>query len=276
MYLTVLSFFTGATLIALTVLRIWDTLADRREMDRLRALCPKTPKRFSRSMISGLPEPARRYFNFSIHEGSRILPVVELSMNGLFSLGSKERPEYMQMQAHQVLAPPNGFVWKMRARSRYLRLSGSDSGYWTRFWMGGVIPVARQGGSVDHALASFGRGVGEAVFWAPASLLPASNVVWEEAGTDTAKVTVQHGEQIQSVEILVAPDGQPLQVSFERWSNANPEKTFQFQPFGGYLSEFRTVQGYQIPTHVEAGNFFGTDAYFPFFIVDVTEITFPH
>jgi hypothetical protein len=51
------------------------------------------------------------------------------------------------------------------------------------------------------------------------------------------------------------------------------EKAYQFQPFGGYLSEFRTIQGHRIPTHVETGNFFGTDAYFPFFVVDVPEIS---
>jgi hypothetical protein len=62
---------------------------------------------------------------------------------------------------------------------------------------------------------------------------------------------------------------------FDRWSNANSEGTYQFQSFGGTLSEFREVQGYQIPTHIEAGNLFGSDAYFPFFIADVDEIAFP-
>lgn len=33
--------------------------------------------------------------------------------------------------------------------------------------------------------------------------------------------------------------GQPIEVSFQRWSNANPEKQHRLQPFGGYLSEFR-------------------------------------
>jgi hypothetical protein len=118
--------------------------------------------------------------------------------------------------------------------------------------MAGIIPVARQVGTADHACASFGRSVAEAVFWAPAALLPGSNMILEEAG----------------------PDGQPLQVVFNRWSNENPEKAYQFQPFCGYFSEFRTIQGHRIPTHVETGNFFGTDAYFPFFVVDVPEISF--
>jgi len=37
-------------------------------------------------------------------------------------------------------------------------------------------------------------------------------------------------------------------------------------------SAFREFQGYRLPTDVEAGNFFGTGDYFPFYIADVSEI----
>lgn len=30
-----------------------------------------------------------------------------------------------------------------------------------------------------------------------------------------------------------------------------------------------------LPTRIEAGNFFGQEAYFPFFLIDVTGISFP-
>jgi hypothetical protein len=70
-------------------------------------------------------------------------------------------------------------------------------------------------------------------------------------------------------------DGQPLFVAFQRWSDANSEGVHRLQPFGGYLSEFRDFGGFRLPTHVEAGNHFGTEDYFPFFIADVSEITFP-
>ena len=262
-------------LIALVGWRHADRHADRSEMDRLLALQPETPERFDYEMIADLPEPAQRYFLFTIAQGTPLLPVAELSMTGLFSLGDKDQPNYMQMRAQQVLATPNGFVWEMHAQSGHLRLSGSDSGAWTRFWMGGVMPVARAGGDADHARAAYGRMVAEAVFWAPAALLPGPDVTWQAVDADTARVTVRHGEMVQSVNISLAPDGQPMHVVFDRWSDANPEKTYQKQPFGGYLSVFRTVQGYRVPTHVEAGNFFGTDAYFPFFIADVTEISLP-
>jgi len=75
--------------------------------------------------------------------------------------------------------------------------------------------------------------------------------------------------------VTVAADGQPTKLVFQRWSNANPEQEYHLQPFGGYLSSFQDFQGYRLPNNVEAGNHFGTEAYFPFYRVNVTEISFP-
>ncbi len=200
-------------------------------------------------------------------------------MTGRFSLGSKEAPNYMAMRAHQLLAAPAGFVWSMSARGGLMRVSGSDAaangGSWTRFWLMGLIPVARIGGTVDHRRSAFGRYVAEATFWTPAALLPGPGVVWEEVDETTARVTVTHDELQQSVDVTVDAEGRPVRVVFQRWSDANPDKTYRLQPFGGFLSEFRDFDGFRLPTHVEAGNHFGEDAFFPFFIADVSEITFP-
>lgn len=196
--------------IALAGWRGFDHLADRAEMRRLLALQPTIPKLFQPVMVANLPEPAQRYFMFSIAEGTPILPVAEFRMTGLFSLGNKDQPNYMKMEAHQVLAAPYGFVWKMKAQGGHLGFSGSDSAAWTRFWMGGLLPVARAGGDGDHARAAFGRYIAEAVFWTPAAILPGPDVDWQATGSDGAKVTVRHAGMSQSVSIEIANDGQPL------------------------------------------------------------------
>lgn len=84
-----------------------------------------------------------------------------------------------------------------------------------------------------------------------------------------------HGDLEQAVDVSVNADGQPSRVIFQRWSNANPAKTFQFQPFGGYLSDYKNFGGFRLPTRVEAGNFFETDDYFAFFKASVTSVRFP-
>ncbi|OWY01880.1 hypothetical protein B6V75_15060 [Thioclava sp. F1Mire-8] len=252
-----------------------DRRADRAEMARLSASQPFDPPRFSADMVAGLPEPARRFFTFAIAEGTPLYTVARLEMHGQFGMGDKSAPGYMPMRATQVLAAPHGFVWTMSGGSGGMRLGGSDSAKWTRFWVAGLAPVARFGGSADHKRSAFGRYVAEAVFWTPAAVLPGPNVTWEPVSRNIARMTMRHDGLEQAVDLTVAESGRPEQVCFQRWSNANPQKRYRLQPFGGYLSEFRNVDGFRLPTHVEAGNNFETEDYFPFFLVDVTEIRFP-
>lgn len=259
---------------ALGVLLVLDHRADRAEWDRLAALQPEDPAAFDPGMVASLPEPARRYFEYAIRQGTPLLPVAIIEMSGQFSLGTKEDPRYQPMEARQIIAAPEGFVWSMRTRGG-MPVSGSDSGRWTRFRILGLIPVARLGGDPDHTRSAFGRYVGEAVIWAPAALLPGPGISWDAVGEDTARVTVGHGTLSQAVDVTVDREGRPVTAEFQRWSDANPDKEHRLQPFGAVMSDFREVGGYRLPFRVEAGNMFGTEDYFPFFLADVTEISFP-
>lgn len=263
-----------AVTLALVLLRMKDRRDDRSEWRRLQSFQPHSPNVLRPEMLAGLPEPARRYFAFTIQPGTPILPVAEIDMCGQFSLGSKDDPSYQRMEARQILAPPHGFVWAMRTGGG-MPVSGSDSGSWTRFRILGLVPVARLGGDSDHTRSAFGRYIGESMIWAPAALLPGPGIAWEGVDENTARVTVTHGKLAQAVDVAVDDDGRPVKVSFQRWSNANPEKTHRLQPFGATMSDFREVGGYCLPFRVEAGNLFGTEDYFPFFLADVTAIRFP-
>lgn len=261
-------------LVALALLLLLDRRADRAEWNRLASLQPSDLALFAPDMVVGLPEPARRYFTYMIEPGTPLLPVAEIDMTGQFSLGTRDDPAYQQMEARQILAAPEGFVWSMRTREG-MPLSGSDTGRWTRFRVFGLIPVARLGGDPDHARSAFGRYAAEAAIWAPASLLPGPGITWEAVDDDTARFTVRHGDLSQAVELTVDSEGRPVTAVFQRWSNANPDKEHRLQPFGAVMSDFRAVGGYRLPFRVEAGNMYGTDAYHAFFLADVTEIRFP-
>lgn len=264
----------AAGFVGLLLLLFLDRRADRSEWERLAALQPQSPPVFAPEMLADLPEPARRYFTYMIRPGTPLYPVAEIDMDGQFGLGTKADPRHQPMRAYQILAAPEGFVWTMQSQGG-LPVSGSDTGSWMRFRILGLIPVARAGGDPDHARSAFGRYVAEAAFWTPAALLPDRGVTWQVVDRDTARATVRHGDLEQAVDVRVGPDGQPVAVFFQRWSDANPEKVFRLQPFGGYLSDFREVDGFRLPFRVEAGNMFGTDDYFPFYIAEVTAIRFP-
>lgn len=261
--------------LVLSLWRLADRRADRAEIARLLAQQPSAPDRFTAELIADLPEPARRYFTYAITEGTPLLTVAEIEMHGQFSLGTRAAPNYMTIDAVQVLAAPHGFVWKVSGGSGVMLLSGSDSGQWMRFWLAGLIPVVRFGGDADLVRSAFGRNVAEASFWTPAALLPGQGVIWEGVNENTARYTMTHEGIAQSVDVTVDADGRPIEVQFQRWSNANAEGVHRLQPFGGTLSNFREVQGFRLPMHMEAGNYFGTQDYFPFFIVDVSAVRFP-
>jgi hypothetical protein len=274
MLVNVLLFSILAAVLGLWVWRISDHRADRAARQRLAAAQPAAPACFDPAMVADLPEPARRCFLYTIQPGTPLHTVADITMAGRFGMGTRANPNYLDMTARQTLAMPAGFVWKMRAKRGLVRLSGSDSERWTRFWLMGLLPVARMRGDADHRRSAFGRYVAEAVFWTPAAVLPGPGVQWTLVDANCARLTVRHDGLEQSVDLTVAPDGQPVEVRFERWSNANPAKVHRRQPFGGTLSAFRAFHGFRLPTHVEAGNFFGTDQYFPFFVADVTNIDF--
>jgi len=252
------------------------TEAQRAWAELLNARVPM-PEHFDPVTVAELPAAARRFFGFAIQPGTRLSSVVEVRMGGELSLGTREDPAYQPMRAEQVLAPPHGLVWRLQAGQGAMRIWGSDGMVhgrsWTRFWLLGVVPVVRAGGDSDHLRSSFGRVVTEAAFWAPAFLLPRPGVAWAEVDQHTARATVTHEGMSQDVEIRVDAEGRPLSVSILRWTNANPQKAFRLQPFGGELSDFRDVGGYRLPFRVDGGNFFGSPEYFPFYRARVAEIT---
>ncbi|HYF16825.1 MAG TPA: DUF6544 family protein [Ramlibacter sp.] len=259
-------------------LRRW---ADERDASRawtqLAASSSSAGQRFEAALVAQLPDPARRYFLFSIAPGTPLRPVSEITMEGELSLGTRADPRTQPMQARQILASPHGFVWRLRAGQGAMSIAGSDAMVadrsWTRFWLLGLGPVARAGGDADHLRSSLGRTVAEAVAWSPASLLPQADVAWTAEGPDTARVTVTHRGMTQSVDIRVDAEGRPLWVRMMRWSNANPQAVYQLQPFGGELGDFRVVDGYRLAHRLDGGNFFGTADYFPFYRARVLAIT---
>ncbi|RKF05741.1 hypothetical protein DEM25_014180 [Oceaniradius stylonematis] len=252
-----------------------DRRADAAAWRALLEIRPIQSGSFSPDMVAGLPEPAQRYFLYTIAEGTPLRTITIIEMEGQLGRGDSNRSHFDPMQACQVLAPPHGFVWQVRAGA----IRGSDAATpdisWTRFWLFGLVPVVRISGDADHFRSAFGRTVAEAAFWTPAALLPGPNVRWEALDADSARAIVSFAGLEQSVDIIVDSQGQPTSVVIARWSDVNADKVYQVQPFGGTTSDFREFGGYRLPTRIEGGNWFGTDDYFPFFKADVTSISFP-
>lgn len=234
-------------------------------------------ERYDPRSVRDLPEIAQRYFNHAIAAGAPLKTMVELEMRGTFVLGDKDKQQIYSMTARQILRPPADFVWIPRMTSGPMRISGSDAlvdGHaWSRFWLFGLVPVANVQGTSDVARSASFRSAMESI-WVPPSLLPGNQVVWEQVAADVARVRLQRFDPEIVLELVLAPDGSVKEIVGQRWSNANRERTFRLQPFGGRVLAERSFGGYTIPSSLEVGNHYGTGDYFPFFRAEVVRATF--
>ena len=257
----------------------WRDQAERGEVwARLEALRDAQPPRFDPSMVAGLPEVAQRYLGRAIAPGTPLHRMVRLEMQGRFVLNGQALP----MSARQILAPPaRGFVWQAEIGSGPMRFAGSD-GYhaagsaetsWTKFWLHGLIPLARVGGTGDHARAAATRAMLEAV-WAPATLLPQHGAQWRQTGPDSAEIRFAQAPDLPPIQLRLDAAGDPVEIWAMRWTDANAQKRYRLQPFGGRVLETSVFQGFRIPARVEMGNLWGTPDYAPFFLARVSEARF--
>ncbi|MFC7704542.1 DUF6544 family protein [Plastorhodobacter daqingensis] len=275
-------FALAAFLAAAAALGLWVHARDRLQAARvwaaLEAAREAEPPRYDPAMTAGLPEVARRYFARAIEPSTPLHRMVRLEMEGSFIMNGNSMP----MTAREILAPPaRGFVWQAELGSGLMRVGGSD-GYtsaagieesWTKFWLHGLFPLARIGGTGDHARAAATRVMMEAI-WAPASLLPQFGAEWVQTGPDNAEIRFAETPGLEPMRITLDAEGRPLEVVALRWTDANPERIYRLQPFGGRLLEMGRHGGFLIPTRVEMGNMFGAPDYAPFFLATLTRADF--
>ena len=238
---------------------------------------PAPTQTFDPPSIEAMPEIARRYFGHAIAPGTALSSLAEIEMSGTFSLGTRAQPKPFTMTARQLLSAPHAFVWIASMHSGPTWISGSDvlagDVGWTRFWLGGVLPVANDGFSEDFLRSAVARPALEAI-WAPASLLPERGVRWTATGPDSADVVIPTAHGDITINLVLEKSGKVSEVSTLRWTNANSRKVFAYQPFGGTVAAETTFGGYTVPSVVSIGNMFGTDEYFSFFEAQISAIKY--
>lgn len=258
----------------LALLQASDAAQRGRVRAALLALRDPSPARFDPAMTAGLPDIAQRYFARAIAPGTPLHRVVTLRMEGTFILNGRSLP----MQARQILAPPSGgFVWQARVGTGAMAFSGSDGALtsaagtesWTKFALHGLIPLVRAGRTADHARAAATRVMLESL-WVPATLLPQSGARWVQTGPDSARISFDSLPDLPPLDLTLDAAGDPVELCALRWSDANPDRIWRLQPFGGRVLETGCFGGFRIPVRVDLGNLWGTPDHVPFFLARIT------
>ena len=251
-----------------------------RDEERVRqaivAAAPPVSEAFSEALIADLPEVAQRYFRHAIAVGTPLASTAELEMRGTFLLGDTAgTANAYAMTAHQTLAPTrSAFLWQPRLRRGAMLITGSDGlrngEAWTRFWLSGLVPVVNEVSREEDLVRSAAfRSAAEAI-WLPTAMLPQTGARWRALGPDTAEVTMPSVAGPITNRLTIDKEGGLVEVVGLRWSNANRDKSFRLQPFGGMVKAERRFGGFTIPSQVSIGNHYGTPDFLPFFQAEIT------
>lgn len=187
--------------------------------------------------------------------------------------GSIKLGRWLPFQATQMLDPHRGFIWAARVAGvivgsdQYIDgVGGTD---WKLF---GLFTVASAAGR-DVSRSAAGRGGAEGL-WVPTALLPRFGATW--SATDDSHVSVQHalGDTPLDVSYNLHPDGRIQSLVFDRWGDPDNSGAFDWHPFGGEITGYRTFGGLHIPSSGRLGWHFGTDHWpdHEFFRYEITEL----
>jgi hypothetical protein len=184
------------------------------------------PPPFNPAAIADFPEPARRWLIHAIEPGTLLADALEIQMHGEIKLGSWRR-----FTATQAIVPDAGFVWAAHTRLAGLPVRGFDSyalGQGRMRWrVLGVMPVL-SGEGYDVTRSAADRLAIESALL-PTSLVSAT---WRPGPDADSATYLRHFGNRHArgrATIRVAPDGQLLSVSMERWG----------RPIGKHYAEHR-------------------------------------
>jgi hypothetical protein len=228
---------------------------------------------FSADMVEGLPEPARRFFLHSIAPGTPLASRLRWTYSGELRPG-KGLP-WLPLKAQQVLVAGRGFVWQARVGRGPLFLTGDDHYLDGKSRMliklFGLFPVVNASGE-DIARSAMGRLLIEC-FAMPSTLLPGENVSIEEVDDSRFTVQVHHRGQTTPFTLTVSESGQLQSIELPRWGNLTVDRSYQYIPYGGTVSDDRTFGGYTIPGKASVGWWFGEPDYLEVVRLTITDAT---
>ncbi len=265
----VITLFLAVVAVVLGSLRI---LQDR-EIERLWESLRDVPGTsvFDPGSVANLPEPARRYLRYAIAPGTRLARSVVVEMQG--RIGLKPGADKLPFQASQILAMPNGFIWRATVGEGIMQFTGSDrytAGEGVMLWfLGYAIPLVHASGA-DVSRSAAGRMALEAPLLLPSALLPEAGARWEAIDSQSARVHVRIGSELLAPVISVTQDGRLERVEMQRWDAEGLDgKPGYVLWVGDQLTEVRTFGGYTIPVRMRATKRAGTPQADSFFEAEI-------
>jgi hypothetical protein len=242
------------------------------DLDTLWRSVPRAPRAFDPQDVAHLPELARSYLAHAIAPGTPLARAVRLRMHGLIRL-----KRWRKFKAVQVITSDGAMIWcasvsmgsaSIRGYDRFV--SGEGEMKWRLF---GLIPIIREAGpDVTRSIAN--RVAAESI-WLP-SMLADERVRWRADDANVARAGVPIGRHATELRMTL-DHGRLIAVDLPRWGNPGGGP-FREAPFGAYVDQEATFDGYTIPVRLRIGWHFDDAARFDaegkFFEVSIDNATY--
>jgi len=212
------------------------------------------------AMLASLPEPVRRYLEFSGVVGKPLIRTVTVKQTGKIRQSS-EKP-WMRFRATETYSlDPPGFVWKAKAYRGGLPLLTVRDSYvegrgGMRVRLAGLFPIVNASGpELDHSSAV--RFLNEMMWFPSAFLRP--NITWTAIDDTSAEVSLTDQGRSVSGKLYFAPDGRPTNFISRRYKDLGTGSEPQL--WSTPVTAYGTHCGLNLPIagqavwHLESGDF---------------------
>lgn len=217
-------------------------------MDKKR---PRTQRLVTPEMLQGLPQPVRRYLEYTGVVGKPWIETAYLKQRGRFRQGL-ERP-WMPMVAEQFYTTdPPGFVWNarfkvaglplLRAKDRYAsgqgHMFGKLAGLFTIFDV--------RGEELDQATML--RYLNE-MMWFPTAFL-GEHIAWQEVDDHSAQVRFEDCGKSVSARLIFDDEGRLTNFTTMRYREIDGE--FSLDPWSTPITDYGVRGGLNLPVRGQA------------------------
>ncbi|MDJ0808036.1 MAG: hypothetical protein QNJ78_14535 [Gammaproteobacteria bacterium] len=271
----------GLCLIALVILLIHRGQSQwHREsvslVDRVKARAEQPRQPVDLQTIHNLPPPVKRYFMLVLKQGSAIIQTTSLTQLGGFR-AKPDQDGWSSMQAKQVFASnPPAFVWDARISV----LPGVDIQVRDTYLTGSAVMQAKLMSMIpmieahDHQAlntAALQRYLAEAV-WFPTALLPSQGVSWRELAPYRARASISDAGLAVYLDFEFNARGEVVSV-YSPARNREVSGSYEPTPWKGYFSDYRTIDGYLIPTAAKV-EWYLADRTYPYWHARLHEVEY--
>jgi len=208
---------------------------------------------YTSQQIKDLPEPVKKYFEYSLNEGQKYISYLRLKHGGEFR--TQPNQKWMVIKGEEYFTAENpGFVWfgkvpLVSAKDSYYNGKGN-----LKIKLLSTIKLADAKGS-EFDQGEILRWLAETPLF-PTALLPSENLKWEPIDNNSAKaILIDKNITIEGI-FHFNEQGQIIEFNAKRYKDGDT-----FEDWGGYYRDYREIDGVKIPFsmevvwHLESGDF---------------------